>query len=253
MIKIIDRIILIGTSHIAENSVKEIEEAIERYSPEVVALELDTHRFKNLMNEDKEKDKGKKKSSYKSISELGAFGYMFAQVAGFVQKKVGAKVDMEPGIDMKSAYLKARENKVPVALIDIDIRKTLKKLSNLSFFKKVGLAGSIFFKSFKKEYRDVLDFDLKSVPDDEVVVKMIKILEKETPELHRILIDDRNHYMVSRLLKLRENHNGNIIAIVGAGHVDGMGKLLERRLSIKNIPTGFSYSYYVDYNPENNV
>ena len=179
---------------------------------------------------------------------------MFAQVAGFVQKKVGAKVDMKPGVDMKSAYLKARENKIPVALIDIDIRKTMKKLSNLSFFKKVGLAGSIFFKSFKKEYRDVLDFDLKSVPDDEVVVKMIKILEKETPDLYKILIEDRNHYMVERLLKLRENHNGNIIAVVGAGHVDGMAKILEKKLNIQNENnTGFSYSYFANYEPDSQL
>lgn len=177
MIKIVDRIILIGTSHIAENSVKEIEDAIDKYSPEVVTLELDTDRFKRLMSEDN--PKGQKASTYKTIKELGAFGYLFAQLAGFVQKRVGKSVDMEPGVDMKSAYIKARDNNIPVALIDINIKITLKKLSKLSFLKKGKLIGSLFFKSFKKEYRELLNFDLKSVPDDEAVIKMIQILKKK--------------------------------------------------------------------------
>ena len=62
MIKIIDRIVLVGTSHVAENSISEIEEALDKYMPEVVGIELDTNRFKALMaenQEDKKRAKGR--------------------------------------------------------------------------------------------------------------------------------------------------------------------------------------------------
>ena len=48
MIKEIDNIILLGTSHVAKQSAKEIEEAIEKYNPEVVGIELDFGRFEDI-------------------------------------------------------------------------------------------------------------------------------------------------------------------------------------------------------------
>lgn len=243
MIKIIDRIVLIGTSHVAENSIKEIEETITKYSPEVVALELDTPRFQALMSEGDEKKKAKK--SYSAVSELGAFGYVFARVAGYVQKKVGTKLGVDPGVDMKGAYLFAREKKIPVALIDINIKVTMKKLSKLSFFKKLSLFGSIL-RPAKKEEKDLLDFDLKNVPNEEVVIKMIEVLEKRTPDLYKILIDDRNIYMAKKLLSLKDKHEGMIVAVMGAGHLDGISKILTKDM-FKNSMSQISYSYVVEH------
>ena len=192
MIKIIDNIILLGTSHVAHQSKKEIEETIEKYLPEVVGIELDFHRFQALMSENKDK----KKNNYtrKLIKEIGFSGYMFALIAGYVQQKVGESMNIEPGIDMKSAYLKAREHKIPTALIDIDIRLTLKKLSALSFGKKISMFSSLFFKSFKKEYREKLQFDVKKgVPDEKVIVEMLQTDDSESlriaAEICRMLLD----------------------------------------------------------------
>lgn len=243
MIKIVDRIILVGTSHVAESSVDEIKQAIKKYNPEVVGIELDTQRFKSLMSETKEEKK--QANSYKKIKELGLFGYLFAKVAGFVQTKVGDKINVDPGIDMKGAYETARDNKIPVALIDLNIKLTMKKLSKLPFYKKIGLVSSIFFKSMKKEYRELLDFDLKKVPDDEVIIKMIGILKKETPLLYKILIDDRNHYMTKKLMSLRNKHEGYIMAVVGAGHVEGMSELIKKELDKITSATA-SFSFTID-------
>lgn len=230
MLKKIDNILLLGTSHVAHQSQKEIIEVIEKYNPEVVGIELDLGRFKNLMSDKKKKQK--KPSFTQMIKNFGGSGAIFALIAGHVQKSVGKKLNIDPGIDMKTAYLEARKNTIPTALIDLDIKITLKKLSRLGFIKKVSMFTSLVFKSFKKDYRKKLQFDIKGgVPDENVVVDLINIVKKEVPDLHKILIEDRNQYMVRRLLKLRENHKGNILAVVGAGHVDGMYKILERKLS----------------------
>ncbi len=228
MIKIIDRIVLVGTSHVAENSISEIKEALDKYMPEVVGIELDTNRFKALMSENAQ-DKKKARNDYAVIRELGVFGYLFTRVAGYVQKKVGAKIGVEPGLDMKAAYTLSRERKIPVSLIDINIKTTMKKMSSLGLFKKLGLFVGIL-KPASKEEKELLNFDLKSVPDDEVVVRMIEVLRKKTPPLYKILIDDRNVYMANRLLKLREDHSGFIVAVVGAGHVEGMAEILNKHI-----------------------
>ncbi|MCA9495370.1 MAG: TraB/GumN family protein [Nanoarchaeota archaeon] len=230
MIEKIDNIILLGTSHVAKQSAKEIEETIELYKPEVVGIELDIDRLKTLLSEKKDANK-KRRNNLKMIKEIGFSGYIFALIAGLVQDKVGKSLGIEAGIDMKTAYVSSREKKIPIALIDLNIKYTLKKLSSLSFRKKISLFSSLFFKSFKKEYRNKLQFDVKNgVPDEKVIAQMLKIVEKEIPQMYKILIHDRNLYMSKKLLELREAHNGNILAVVGAGHLEGMKKYLKENI-----------------------
>lgn len=249
MIKRIDNIVILGTSHVAKQSVKEIENSINVLEPEVVAIELDYSRFKRLMSK---KEKNEKVDTMKMIKEFGVAGYAFMLAGSYVQKKVGKSLGIEAGIDMKSAYLKAREKKIPTALIDLDIKYTIKKISKLSFARKSSMFFNIIFKSFKKEYRNTLQFDVKKgVPDDEFISKAIGILRKEVPDLYKILIADRNKYMVDKLLALRNNHEGVIIAVVGAGHVEGMYELLEKSIN-KNgndggsLGNGYSATFHIE-------
>ena len=241
MIKKIDNIILLGTSHVAKQSAKEIKETIEKEKPEVVAIELDLERFQALMSKSKE-DKKKSKKKYNARKEIGLSGYLFAKLAGYVQEKVGESLGIDPGVDMKTAYLEARKHKIPVSLIDIPIKKTLKKMSALSFKRKVSMFSSLVFKSFKKEHRNKLNFDVKKgVPDEKVIIEMLKIVEKEVPDMYKILIEDRNVYMAERLLRLKESHDGPIIAVLGAGHLDGMYKYLTKKLNNDSNSINFSF------------
>jgi len=226
MIKKIDNIILLGTSHVARQSQREIKEVIEKYKPEVVGIELDLARFKTLMSKDKTKKK--KPSFYQLVKQFGGSGAVFGLIAGYVQKTIGKKLNIDPGIDMKTAYVVARKNSIPTALIDQDIKITLKKLSKLSFMRKVSMFGSLIFKSMKKEYRQKLQFDISSgVPDEKVVNDLLGIVKKEVPDMYKILIEDRNKYMVKKLVKLmRDNPEQKIVVVVGAGHQEGMEELL---------------------------
>ena len=46
-IKVSDNIILVGTAHISQKSVDEVRETIERYKPDVVAVELCKRRYED--------------------------------------------------------------------------------------------------------------------------------------------------------------------------------------------------------------
>ena len=61
---------------------------------------------------------------------------------------------------------------------------------------------------------------------------------KETyPNLYKILIDERNDYMVKQILEyLKNNPSHRVLIIVGAGHLEELMRLTEENLSkTKNI------------------
>jgi pheromone shutdown protein TraB len=229
MMKIRGNIILLGTSHVSKKSTLQIKQVIETYKPEVVGIELDYARFKSLMSNSKNKPNPK---FTRLVKEFGLSGALFALLAGSFQNKIGKKMNIEPGIDMKTAYKISREHKIPTALIDLNIKHTMRKLSNLSFSKKLSMFSSLIFKSFKKKYRNQFKFDInKGVPDEKILLELLNIVKKEVPIFYNILIEDRNIFMVKKILALRERHGeGYILAVVGAGHVDGMYKLLEKQI-----------------------
>ena len=71
------------------------------------------------------------------------------------------------------------------------------------------------------------EFDLRKVPEQQVIVKIIGQMKKQYPSIYKTIISDRDKYMVRQLVKLmRENPEKKILAIVGAGHKEGMEKLL---------------------------
>lgn len=239
MEKRIGNIILLGTSHVSEESSKKIKEIISKELPEVVAIELDFNRLRKVLSTS-EKDQ-KKESSIKLIREYGITGYLFLIIGSFVQRKVAKDLGIEPGIDMKTAYNEARKNKIPSALIDRDIRIVLKEMSAIPFSKKFSMFGSLLFKGFKKEYREELSFDPKTVPDEELIKKALEIMRKELPEFYKILIDSRNEHMSDRLLDLSSKHEGDILAVVGAGHIEGMYEILSRKFIDNKSELSFSF------------
>ena len=163
---------IIGTSHIAKQSVNEIKKAIIDDNPDVVAIELDIERAAALLQE------GKTKLTLASIMQIGVKGYIFAKVGHYIQQKLGKKVGVSPGSEMKAALELARKEKKDVAFIDQPIRITLKNFSKGLSWKERGRFFLDIFKGLlfpKKQMKQLgLDkFDLTKVPDAKVIEKMI--------------------------------------------------------------------------------
>ena len=70
-------------------------------------------------------------------------------------------------------------------------------------------------------------FDLHSVPEQQVILKIINQMKKQYPSIYKTIIADRDKFMVKQLVKImREYPEKKILAVVGAGHQEGMTKLL---------------------------
>ena len=221
-------ITIIGTSHIAKESVEEIKNAIENKKPDIVAVELDVQRASGLLRHQKTS------VSMKDIVKIGVKGFVFVKVGQFVQGKLGQLVGSDPGSEMRTAILEAKKRQLIVAFIDQPIQKTLQEFSiSLSWKERFQFAGDIVKGIFsgKKQLQELgLDkVDLKKVPSTELVEKMMKKLKDDYPNVYKTLVDDRNRYMVKQLVKLTKSYpEKNILAVVGAGHKKGMEELLLR-------------------------
>lgn len=229
------KLTLIGTSHIARQSLNEIELAFQQHVPGIVAVELDRRRLHSLMSDDKSK------VGLGDIARIGFKGYLFAVIGGWLQRKLGSVVGVMPGSEMKLAVQLAVKSGAKVALIDQDIEITLRKFSQrLTWKEKFRFVGDMF-KSvfFKKKAMAELGLkgdkiDLSKVPDKELVRKLIGQLEKRYPNVYDVLVRQRNKIMANNLAKLIHKFpEENILAVVGAGHEEEMLRMVKKRIEGK--------------------
>ncbi len=219
---------LIGTSHISKQSIDEITDFLSKVSPEIVAVELDKNRAEGLMSEKQGK------ASFRDIRRVGVKGFLFALIGSWASKKLGKVVGVSPGSEMKTAIKLAKEKNIRVALIDQHIEITLKRFSQtLSWKEKWHIVADIFSSPFNKKNNPMLKMDLSKVPEKELINTMVSSLKGRYPNIYKVLIEERNYYMARQLKKLMHNYPDKpILAVVGAGHEEGILKILNENEGI---------------------
>jgi pheromone shutdown protein TraB len=126
-----------------------------------------------------------------------------------------------PGDEMRVAVAIAKERGIKIAVIDRPIEITLKRLMKLTWKEKLRFVKELF------TLRRKLPFDLKKVPATKVIETLLDEVKRKFPTAYRVLITERNEYMATKLKGILDVHpDKKIVAIVGAGHVKGIKKLL---------------------------
>ncbi len=219
---------IVGTSHIAEESVKHIKKSFLEFKPDMIAVELDRNRLENLLNENKISQN--KKLPLSAIKQIGFTGYLFALIGGIAQKKLGNIVGTHPGADMKQAAILAKNNKIQLLLMDQDLRITLKKLSHTMKGKeKRRILSDILFGWMKRKNRQKIMIDLSKVPQEELIIKLLEQTKQRYPTLYKILVHDRNVFMAKRLISAGIHYpNAKILVVIGAGHKQGLQEELKK-------------------------
>lgn len=209
---------IIGTSHIAASSIKEIRHKLDAFKPDIVCLELDPARLDSLLYKTKEKLR------LRDMRDIGIKGYLFALIAMYAQNRLGRIVGIQPGSDMLEAYKLAKGRKLHIELIDQPIGITLKRLSrSITWKEKWHFAADIIKGLFGKG----MAIDLTKVPEDKIIGHLMAILKQRYPGIYTTLVTERNSYMARKVIKLLESNKGNKVAvIVGAAHVKGIRKII---------------------------
>jgi pheromone shutdown-related protein TraB len=220
--KISDNIILIGTAHISEESVREVRNAIEMYKPDIVAVELCQRRYDSISK----KDKWENTPVTALIKSNNAY-FMLAQTfLSSIQRKLGEEYGVEPGSEMMAAMQEAEKNQVPVALVDRDITVTLKRAWRLMGIREKFRVVWEFLKAMiGYDEEELEELDLKELMKQDVISQMMEEFSRIAPSASKVLISERDEYIAQKIYE--ESKKGKVVAVVGAGHLNGIKKHLQ--------------------------
>ncbi len=130
---------VVGTAHVSQDSVDEVEETIERERPDVVAVELDENRYKRMQGETPDDIDAGDLIKGKTVYQFIAYWLL-----SYIQTRLGEKFDAEPGADMKMAVDTAQRLGLGVALVDRDIQLTIQRFwKRMRLREKLKMAGSM--------------------------------------------------------------------------------------------------------------
>ena len=212
------KITLIGTAHVSKESIDEVVDAIESLNPDCIAIELDNQRLASMQDP----ESYKKLDIVKVLKEGRGFMMMANLVLSSFQKKIGSDMGVKPGDEMKAAINKAKELNIPTAMVDRSIQVTLKRAwAKNTFMGKMKLIASLFGALFDRE--EISSEQIEALKKSNEMDAMMDELAKELPVVKKVLIDERDQYLAS---KIWETKGSNVVAVLGAGHLPGVERYL---------------------------
>ena len=212
-------ITLIGTAHVSQLSVEMVEEKIATGDYDCVAVELCLPRLENITNQAWWKNLDiyqifKKKKAGLLLINLALTAY---------QKRLAERIGVEAGKEMVRAVELSRENHLRLEVIDRNISTTLHRLvTEVSFWQKMKIVGGLIVGVFVGE--EISEEQIEDLKRGDMLHAVVSEFGEELPEIKRVLIDERDEYMVGRLAQISASHDApkKILALVGAGHLMGM-------------------------------
>jgi len=205
---------VLGTAHFTRRSLKEARQSVETTGTRDLAIELDLKRF-SLLNG--------------TCSTCPKRGVCTTKCEFIEASEALGNVDANIWlIDMSEEEIRNRVWRLPNSWAP-----------HRSFYPFHGVGGNdipwLWEKGFKEEAtRRSMD--------------NLERLRIVAPNLRRVLIEERNAIMAARLAwiatkRMDEGEKPNILALVGAAHVQGIKRLLENPETIKESLRTFSLPY----------
>ncbi len=221
-------IVLVGTAHIGKKSVEMVRQTIELEKPECVAVELDRQRFVQL----KSGEKWLETDLSRIVKEDKTYLFLINVLLSSMQKKLGKELGMTPGTEMLEAIKLAESNGIRVSLLDRDIRVTLKRaLDEMGLVEKARLLFEIVISSFQKH--EALDEKaIEKLKEKDTLNALLAELSEKMPSVKRVLVDERDMFIADRVMK---SPGKKILAVVGAGHIEGIKKYLGKEIDVSKI------------------
>lgn len=214
-----DTLLLVGTAHVSQNSVEEVALAIDEEQPDHICLELDKGRY----------DSHTKEKDYASMDLDKVFkeGKVFLVLANTAlasfQKKMGLQTGSAPGEEILGAARLAKERNIPFSLCDRDISVTFKRAWRKSgFINRAKLLATLISAAFDKE--EFKPEELEQLKKSDTLQEMMNGLAKELPSVKEVLIDERDRFLASSIMKAPGKKK---LAVIGAGHAPGIIRTLE--------------------------
>ena len=216
-------IILIGTAHVSERSVEEVQEAIARHCPDIVAVELDVNRYKGLTGERQWRDL----PITRILSGSNPYFFIAQAYLAAIQRRIGLDRGVQPGAEMLAAIEAAGENDLRVLLADRDISITLKRAwKRMSLREKMRLTWNLMAAITGVYDEEMEEIDIEELLEEDMLTMLVQELSEVVPSVADVLIHERDTFIAKKILQASKD--GKVLAVVGAGHIHGLAEKLER-------------------------
>lgn len=212
------RLVIVGTAHVSEKSVQEVEETINTENPDCICVELDEARYATISQEQEWRnlDIGKVLKQKKVVLMITNL------VLHSFQRRLGKDIGVKPGAEMTAAIEMANSMGVPVELCDRDIQITFRRAWRRSgFWSRLKLLSALLASVFSTE--KLGPEQVEKLKEIGTLHSMLDELSEYLPKVKNVLIDERDQYLSARIFN---SSGARIVAVVGLGHVEGIKRWL---------------------------
>jgi len=227
-----DRVVhIVGTAHVSRKSIEEVERVIEEVKPDTVCVELDPMRYEALTDD----TRWRKLNIFDVIKQKKVLFLMASLALQAYQRRLGDQLGVKPGSELLAAVEAGKKHGAEVVLADRDVQATLKRTwRNLGFVNKAKLMAALVASVF--DAQEIDEEQIEALKNREHISDMMTEFAKVMPEVKVPLIDERDQYLMS---SIEDAPGKTIVAVVGAGHVEGMAKWVGKPINrdeLKAIP-----------------
>lgn len=215
------RYTLLGTAHVSRTSVDAVQGAIATGAFDTIAVELDPQRLQALTDPD-----ALARMDLVKVLREGKTALFAANLALAVyQRRLAEQLGIEPGAELKAAAMEARERGLSLALIDRDVGLTFKRASqNLGWWGRAKLGGGLIAALFGDEA--VGEQEIEKLKEGDLLEASFGEFAEDNPALYETVIAERDRYMAARLRQTAADGARDVLAVVGAGHLQGLARQL---------------------------
>lgn len=220
---------LVGTAHISRESVEDVRTTVEQVRPESICIELCKSRHQAMT----QADNWRKMDIFKIIRQKKAVFLLAQLILSSFYRRLGEKLGVQPGAEMLEGSRLAEQTGATLVLADRDIDITLKRVwGYLGFWTKLKLAMQLLMSMLFSENIDA-DMIEQIKKQDQLEAIMAEFAQR-FPEIKRRLIDERDTFLAQ---KIRTAPGQTVVAVVGAGHVEGIQKQIHQDQSLDELMT----------------
>lgn len=221
-------IVLVGTAHISRKSLDLVKKTIREEKPDLVGVELDSQRYKQL----KSGKKWMEMDLFEVIRSGKTYLLLLNLLLSSLQKRFGDSVGIKPGEEMLAAIKEAEEKNLSVELLDRDITVTLKRaIAEMGFLEKLKLLFGVIMSFFG--FGEKIDEEkVEELKQGDILTELMDELSRELPSTKKVLVDERDLFIANKILNAKGK---KIVAVLGLGHLNGVKKYLDKKRNISHL------------------
>ncbi len=217
-------LVIVGTAHVSRDSADLVDRVIGEEKPDTVCVELCAARYEAL----RQRDKWQEMDIVRVVREKRTALLLAQLLMASVQNKIAQRFHIQPGEEMIRAMARAEETGAELVLADREIRITLLRVwRSMGFWARTKFISEMIFSLFFSE--EITEEEIEKLKQQDVLEVALETVGKKLPELKTTLIDERDQFLAHRI---SHAPGRKIVAVVGAGHVPGIVKNLDRTIDL---------------------